>query len=191
MRKTASFVILVSLLLIAGCTSPSSPVSSPGTGTSLPALADPLAFGKPLPMDGNITLGSGNKTFIASIDSIEIDPIQENGDQSITIYLAVKNTGTDPHRLVWYCKLTDLNGKTYGGIGISHAGSGARSGKIPPGITEAARDYVTVRSDRDLAALSRGAVLDVYFMEKTSNDIPVSDVPDYHASWKIDPGTIH
>jgi hypothetical protein len=191
MKKTAILVILVSLLLIAGCTSPSPSSGSSTPGISLPFSTGSLVQGKPLPMDGNITLGSGNKTFKVWIDSFEIDPVKENGDQSITIYVAAKSTGTERVRLVWFSKLTDLNGKTYGGIGISHDGSGARTVWLsqydPP---EAARDYVTIRSDRDLSVLSKGAVLDVYFMEKPLDNVSVSMTPDYHVAWTIDPGTI-
>lgn len=190
MQKTAILVIMVSMLLIAGCTSQSSTTGSSGKGISLPTSADPLVQGKSLPMNGHMTLGSGNKTFDVSIHSFEIDPIQENGDRSITIYVLARNTGTEPIRMVWFSKLTDLNGKTYGGIGISHGGNGARSRWIEPRIAEAARDYVTIRSDRDLATLAKGGILDVYFMEKPYDDIPISNVPDYHASWIIDPGTI-
>jgi hypothetical protein len=191
MKKTAILVVLVSLLLIAGCTSQPSPAGSSGSGLSLPTSADPLFQGKPLPMIGNTTLGSGNRTFNVFIESIEVDAVKENGDQTITIYVVAQNQGTEPIDLVWFCKLTDLNGKTYGGIKISHDGNGARPKTILPTMGDAARDYVPIRSDRDLSTLSKGAVMDVYFMNKVSDDIPVSDVPDYHASWIINPGVIH
>jgi len=190
MKKTAIFVLMISLLLIAGCTTPSSPSGSPGAGISLPSPFGSLSMGKPHAQSEYVILGSGNRTYNASIHSFEIDPAKENGDQTITIYVSVKNIGTEPSQLVWFSKLTDLNGKTYGGIGISHAGSGARTYWLNPGgIPEAARDYVTIRSDRDLETLKKGAVLDVYFMEKYPNTT-ISDKPDYHATWTIDPGSI-
>ena len=130
-------------------------------------------------------------TFTAALYSIEVDPVQANGDQTITIYAGITNTGNEVMREVWYSKLTDVNGKTYGGIGISHAGSGARTFWISHNNTEMARDYVNVRSDRDLAALAKGAVLDIYFMKYPGDNETVSSVPDYHAAWTIDPGTIH
>jgi hypothetical protein len=191
MKETATLVILVSLLLITGCTSQQSPGGSSGSGLSLPMSADPLVQGKPLPMTGNITLGSGNRTFNVFIESIEVDPVKENGDQTITIYVVAQNQGTEPIDMVWFSKLTDLNGKTYGGIGISHNGNGARPKTLWPGMGDAARDYVPIRSDRDLTTLAKGAVLDVYFMNKISDDAPVSNIPDYHASWIIEPGMIH
>jgi hypothetical protein len=142
-------------------------------------------------MDGNITLGSGNRTFDVTIYSIEVDPVKENGDQELAIYIRIKNTGTERIRLVSFSKLTDLNGKAYGGIGISKGGTGARTAWIyPNGTPEAPRDYVVLRSDRDLATLSKGAVLDVYFMEKPLDNVSVSMEPDYHATWTINPGTI-
>jgi hypothetical protein len=188
MKKTAILAILAVLLLIAGCTTTSSPPNPPAT--ILPSTANPLAGGKILPMTGNISLGSGNQTIDVALNSIEVEPVQENGDQFITIYVTAINTGTKQVQLVWYSKLTDQNGKMYGGVGISHGGNGARSKWILPGNGDIPRDYVVVRSDRDLATLSKGAVLDVYFMNKPSDDIPVSDVPDYHVAWTVNPGII-
>ena len=190
MKKTVLLVIMVCILLIAGCTTQSSNAGSSGTVPPTPSSANPPGQSNSLPMDGHIVYTTAHTTFEVWIDSIEVDAVQENDDLSITIYVVAKNTGTKPIRLVWFSRLTDLNGKTYGGIGLSHSGSGARSNWIQPNMSEAARDYVTIRSDRDLTALAKGAVLDVYFMEKPSDDIPVSLVSDYHTSWIINPGAI-
>jgi hypothetical protein len=107
----------------------------------------------------------------------------------IDIYVVAKNTGKDMIRYTWFSKLTDLNGNTYGGIGLSHGGDGARTFWRPPGAAEAARDYVNVNSDQDLAVLSKGAILDVYFMEYKQNQT-LSLIPDYHVTWVVDPGAI-
>jgi len=190
MKKTVLLVIMVCILLIAGCTTQSSNPGLSGTVPPTSSSANLPGQGNSLPMDGHTVHTTANTTFEVWIDSFEVDAVQENGDQTITVYVVAKNTGTKPIRLVWFSRLTDLNGKTYGGIGISHGGSGARSDWIQPNMSEAARDYVTIRSNPDLATLAKGAVLDVYFMEKPSDDIPVSLVPDYHTSWIIDPGVI-
>ncbi|MDD1684873.1 MAG: hypothetical protein LUQ19_03170 [Methanoregula sp.] len=191
MKKILIVIIILSTLLAAGCTSQSSGTTPSGTGTMPQAQATLPVNKNTLPMNGHTIIGSGNRTLDVSVDSFEVGSVYDNGNRDITVYIAAINTGTEPERMVWFSKLTDSKGKSYGGIGISHAGSGARSGWILPNITEAARDYVTIHSDLDLAGLSKGAVLDVYFMEKPSDDIPVSMVPDYHVSWIIDPGTIH
>ena len=184
------FVILVSLLVIAGCaTSAPVPGSAAATATGTPAAVQ-AAAGSPLPMDRHVTLGSGNKTVDVSVESFEVGPKEETGIRIVTIYVAAHNTGTRPVMMVWYSRLTDQEGKPYGGIGISHDGDGARTNWILPNGTEAARDYVVVNSDRNLALLSKGAVLDVYFMDKPSEYANVSDVPDYHVAWTINPGTI-
>jgi hypothetical protein len=82
-----------------------------------------------------------------------------------------------------------MYGNSFGGIGISHQGNGARSGKILPGTGgEAARDYIVIHSDESFTTLSKGAVLDVYFMEKISDEN--SMVPDYHVAWTVNPGVI-
>jgi len=194
MKKILLSGCVVILLFVAGCmTIPS------GTGTiqpTLPGTTPPLpvpsitAVTNPvLPMNASVKLGTGETPFTASVDSFEIDTPTEPGKQTITIYIAVKNTGTVPVQLVWFSRLTDINGDTYGGIGISHGGNGARSGLIAPNTTEAARDYIVV-PEAGFAQLSKGAILDVYFMVKKSDSEPVSLVPDYHPRWAIDSGVI-
>jgi hypothetical protein len=131
-----------------------------------------------------------NTTFEVWFDSFEVGAVEDDGNQELTIYVAAKNTGDGPLQLVWFSKLTDLNGKTYGGIGISKGGSGARTTWIQPNTTEMARDFVVIRSDRDLAALKQGAVLDVYFIERPSEEYPASLEPDYHTRWTIPAGAI-
>jgi hypothetical protein len=189
MKATSVTILLICILLATGCVSQTPREVTPQTPV-LPASVDPLTQGKPLPMDGHAVHTTPNTTFEVWIDSFEIGEVGENGEQELTIYVAAKNTGTGPLRMTWYSKLTDLNGKTYGGIGISHGGSGARSKWITPEMTEAARDYVIVRSDRDLAALKKGGVLDVYFFEKPDDAAPIGNVPSYHTAWTIDAGAI-
>jgi hypothetical protein len=190
--KFVIFGCVVILLLIAGCTTISSDTGTPQPMSPVPKLSVPtpsvtVVPNPVLPMNAQVVLGIPENPFTASIDSFEIDPPSEPGKQTITIYVAVKNTGTEPIQLVWFSRLTDISGKIYGGIGISHGGTGARSGLIYPNMTEAARDYVVV-PEADFAQLSKGAILDVYFMEKKS-DTP-SLVPDYHVQWAIDPAVI-
>lgn len=187
MKNIALLAITVGILLSAGCTTlstttPSSQVTTVPTfpGTTLPDTI--------LPMDGVVTLGTGNNTMVVSLDSIEVDPSTEYGNKTITIYVLAKNNGTTSRQFVWFSKLTNVYGNSFGGIGVSHKGSGARTGKILPGGSEAARDYVVLYSDDSFATLSKGAVLDVYFMEKRSDEI--SMVPDYHVAWQINPGVI-
>jgi len=190
--KLAVFSCVVILLLIAGCTTipsdtgahqPTSPVPELSVPTpSVTVVPNPV-----LPMNAQVVLGTKENPFTASIDSFEVDSPSEPGQQTITIYVAVKNNGTEPIQLVWFSRLTDISGKIYGGIGISHGGTGARSGLIYPNMTEAARDYVVV-PEADFAQLSKGAILDVYFMEKKSDTLSL--VPDYHVRWAIDPAVI-
>jgi len=175
------------LLLIAGCTAPAPDIVTPLPTSPVPTTTVTPVENPVLPMDAEVVFGSGDKQLTAWIDSFETDPPSEPGKKTITIYVAVKNTGTEPVQLVWFSRLTDVTGKIYGGIGISHDGNGARSGLIIPNVTEAARDYIVV-SDEDFEKLSRGALLDVYFMEKKSDT--VSLVPDYHARWSVDPAII-
>ena len=191
MKKMLCMSLIAGLLLIAGCTS-----VSPGPGTPEPATPAPAlpVQGTPdnvQPMNAVVPLGNDKNPFSVSIYSFENSTLSAPGKHTITIYVAAKNTGTKPIQFVWFSKLTDRNGYYYGGIGLSHGGNGARTGLIQPNTTEAARDYVEVGSDQDLATLSDGALLDVYFMEKTDKDnTTVTLVPDYHVTWAIDPGVI-
>lgn len=191
-------IMIICLLLAAGCTSapaqntsqstmPHSPAPTGGT-LGIPTSVVTIAPGTALPMNAEVALGSAQKPFNVSIDSIEVDPQTEPGKRTITIYVGAKNTGDDLIMLTWFSKLTDATGKSYGGIGVSHAGSGARTRNITPNWTEMARDYVVVDSDEGFAALANGAILDVYFIEQPKAD--GSTKPDYHTAWVIDPGVI-
>ncbi|MDO8873381.1 MAG: hypothetical protein Q7V05_11735 [Methanoregula sp.] len=188
MKNIAILAITVCVLLVAGCTTTpatTTPSGSVSPGPTFPGMAslDPV-----LPMDGKATLGSGNNTMEVSLYNIEVDPSTDSGIQTITINVLARNTGTTPRKFVWFSKLTNTYGNSFGGIGISHRGSGARSAKIPPGMGEIPRDYIEIHSAESFATLSKGAVLDVYFMERTSNE--TSMVPDYHVAWTVNPGVI-
>jgi len=180
--KTLAFMLVIAgMLIAAGCSAPA----------ALPAATGTPAGEKILPMSGNVTLGSGNKTVNVFLHSIELDAKTENEPgRTVTIYVAAENTGTEPVMYVWYSKLTDVNGNSYGGINISHKGSGARTGRIQPRYTEAARDFIDQLTNQDLGILSKGAVLDVYFFEKSGPDGTIAAEPDYHVAWTIDPGAI-
>jgi hypothetical protein len=187
-KNIAILVITVCVLLVAGCTTAPSTATPPGTVSPLPTFSGKVVPDQVLPMYGNTTLGTGNHTMEVSLYSIAVDPPTEPGIHTITVRVIAKNTGTTPRRFIWFSKLTNIYGNSFGGIGISHGGNGARSDNIYPGISEGARDYIDLHSDESLATLSRGAVLDVYFMERTSNQ--TSMVPDYHVAWTINPGVI-
>jgi hypothetical protein len=190
MKNILILIFLAGIVLAAGCTS--APANT-GPSTPGPVPTGPAELAAPagaLSMNGHDIHKTPNTTFEVWVDSFEPGSPDGNGVRPLTIYVAAKNTGTGPLRMVWFSKLTDINGNTYGGIGISHGGNGARTDWIKPNNTEAARDYINIYSAEDLATLSKGAILDVYFMEKPSDTVPVSMIPDYHTSWIIDPGTI-
>jgi len=171
MKTLLIFLAIALMVCIAGCTSSPPPQNA-------------------LPMNGSTVLGSGNHTTLVSINSFEVTPPGIDGNQTITIYVAAKNTGTDPVRYIWFSQITDASGKTYGGIGVSHSGHGARTAEIQPNTTEAARDYVVTGSAADLQTINKGgAFLDVYFMEQKDN-VTQAQVPDYHVTWKLDPDSI-
>ena len=188
MRKTvfALIAILTILLVSAGCT------SAPSSSESQSLIsATPEAYTVPqtaLPMKTILPLGNATTPFNVSIDSFEIKPNDDNTSSTITIYVAAKNTGKQQIKFVWFSELTDMNGNSFGGIGISHGGNGARTAWIPPNNTEMARDYVVV-DNSEVTTLAKGAVLDVYFMQQQDN-VTHSMVPDYHVTWVVDPGAI-
>lgn len=188
MKNIAILAITVCVLLVAGCTTTPATITPSGQVSPVPTSPDKASQVPVLPMDGNVTLGSGNNTMEVSLDSIEVDPSTDSGNKTITIYVLARNTGTTPRQFVWFSKLTNTNGNSFGGIGISHLGSGARTSEILPTNGEAARDYIEIRSAESFATLSKGAVLDVYFMDRTSGKN--SMVPDYHVAWTVNPGVI-
>ncbi len=187
MRKIVIFTFAVIFLVIAGCTT--TPSTTPA-GTTAPVATSPPTNvpENALPMKTVVPLGNATHGITVGVDSFELAPNAGNMTD-VTIYVTAKNTGKDPIKFVWYSKLTDKDGKAYGGIGWSHDGSGARTTWILPDKSETARDYVGVDSAEHLAAFRDGAVLDVYFIEQKENGTPTLK-PDYHVTWAIDPGAI-
>ncbi len=162
------FAILgISFILVAGCTT-----STPGiTGTHA------------LSQDDVAVLVNGTSAFNASIYQITAGRSQ-SGDHEIDIYIAALDTGTTPIHLHWFSRITGANGVSYGGVGVSHAGSGAETDELGPGDMGTPRDYVIITSDKDYEALSKGATLDVSFVtEPPANQKPVS----FSAEWTLDP----
>ena len=188
MKNIAILAITICVLLVAGCTTTPATTTPSGQVSSAPTFPGKASLDPVLPMDGTVKLGSGNNTMDVYLYNIEVDPQTDNSTHTITINVFAGNNGTTPRQFVWFSKLTNMYGNSFGGIGISHKGSGARSGQISPGFGEIPRDYIEIRSDESFATLSKGALLDVYFMERTNNE--TSMVPDYHVAWAVDPGVI-
>ncbi|MFA5221314.1 MAG: hypothetical protein WC391_03395 [Methanoregula sp.] len=169
MKTILILIATACLILVAGCSTISSP-SQTVPGSSL-KMNEPAA------------LSGGNYSFNASISEISVDS-SATGGHTINIFITAKNTGTNPVRLTWFSKLTGPDGTTFGGVNVSHGGAGAHSSLLSPGLSETARDYVVVQSDKEYAALSHGAMLDVAFSgQQDANETPVT----LHASWTIDP----
>ena len=184
-KKIMILTLAIIFLLVAGCTT-----GNPGnltTTKAIPSVAATTAAaslpGKALLSSTVVTLGTSTSPFTASLDSFHVSTTADNSTQ-ISIYVATKNTGKQPVKLVWFSKLTDKNGNAYGGIGVSHGGQGAKTAMILPNATETARDFVIVRSPQQLAALSEGSTLDVYFMEQAGNTA-VPFTPDFHVAWAL------
>ena len=188
MKNIAILAITVCVLLVAGCTTPTATTTPSGQVSFVPTFPGKTSLDPVLPMNGTVKLGSGNNTMDVFLYSIEVDPPTDSVIKTISINVLVGNNGTTPRQFVWFSKLTNMYGNSFGGIGISHKGTGARSAKIFPNMGEIPRDYIEIRSADSFATLSKGAVLDVYFMERTNNE--TSMLPDYHVAWAINPGVI-
>ncbi len=170
MKNILILIATACLLLVAGCSTTSSPAHTAAPGSSL-QMHEPAA------------LSGGNYSFNASISDITVASSADGG-HTINIFITAKDTGTNPVRLTWFSKLTGADGSTFGGVNVSHGGSGAHSALLSPGISDTPRDYVVVPSDKEFAALSQGATLDVtFFGQQTDTETPVT----FHASWAIDP----
>jgi hypothetical protein len=120
----------------------------------------------------------------ASVSQIQVDS-KGPDNHVIDIYITVTNTGTQSIRPVWYSKITDMSGKSHGGIGVSHGGSGATGNMLAPGYSHTARDYVLIDSDKDYSELAKGATLEVLVTGSPSMDkLPVY----FRTAWNIPPG---
>ena len=177
MKKAVLLAIAFCLILVAGCSTTTS--SPPATPAPAPAPA-----AQPVAVKEVSVMKSGNYSLITSIDHIDVDS-KDSGRHTVNIYLTVRNNGTESQRLVWYSKLTGKNGLSYGGVGVSHGGSGARTFVLYPGDSNTARDYVTVDSEQEYAALKNGgATLDVEYADQAS---PLEPIPNLHSTWILEP----
>lgn len=94
------------------------------------------------------------------------------------------NVGKTPFQLQWFSTLTNADGVSFGGIGISHGGTGAETPVLGPGIPATGRDYITIDSAQDYQTLKNGATLTVNFVtEPFGSEPPVS----FSTSWALNP----
>jgi len=173
MKKIALLAIAFCLILAAGCSTTSSPLpATPAPTVQHPAIKEVSV------------MKNGNYSLTSSIDHIDVDS-KGSGTYIVNVYLLVANAGTEPIRIVWYSKLTDKNGLSHGGVGISHNGAGARTFVVYPNTSGTARDYVTVDSEQAYAALKNGgATLDVDYADQES---PLEPIPNLHSTWTLEP----
>jgi len=181
MKQIISLILIAALLLIAGCTTPQT------TGEMKNIAPTPGSIqGHPFKFNDPVTLTNKSSSFIALIENIETTK-KGPDNYLIDIYITIKNTGSTPLQLVWFSRITDNRGKTYGGVGVSHGGSGAVASQIPPGYSATARDFVRIESDSDFAALADGAILDVTFIDQIPKN---QQSAVFHDIWTIGPGII-
>jgi hypothetical protein len=175
-------VLAFSLILAAGCTS-TPPASTTGTPT-VSATTLKVTDGGNLPNQSEIAvLTNGTYAVNASIEQISVDK-SDSGAHTVDIYVNAKNAGKDPVTLHWYSRITGADGVSFGGVGVSHDGSGAETGSLGNGESETARDYVVIDSDKEYATLSQGAVLEVFITtEPKGAASPVS----FTAVWSLNP----
>ena len=169
-------VLVIAIALAAGCTS--APAGSTAAGTAQPA---PGTGSSAIAQAGTAVLTNGTYAVNATIDTISVDRSADGGHQ-VNIYLNAKNAGTGPVQLQWYSQLTAADGTTFGGVGISHDGSGAETNTLGPGQAEEARDYVSIDTNKDYSKLENGATLTVFFTtEPLEKEAPAS----FTATWKL------
>jgi hypothetical protein len=171
------------LLLGAGCTT-TGPASDQQTGSGLSGSGTQAAG---LNLNEPARLANGSWSVTAAVSELDTSS-SKPGRNMLDIYIRATNTGTKPVLLAWYSKITTPDGKSYGGIGVSHAGSGAHTPPLSPGSSATVRDYIVVESDQDFAALSNGATLDVVITAQESESSPA--VALFTASWAVGPGRI-
>jgi hypothetical protein len=179
MRKSilCTFAILgISLILVAGCTSST---GTPNTSASSPGAAGNAAAGQ----EQVVTLVNGTYAFNASIYDITTTALP-SGRHQVNIFVTVTNAGKTPVQLRWFSTLTNAEGVSFGGVGVSHGGNGAETPPLMPGISATGRDYITIDSDQDYQTLSKGTTLTVNFVtEPSNNQTPVS----FSTAWILDP----
>jgi len=175
--------VTLCLLLAAGCTT-TVPAAEQQTGSGLSGSGSQAAG---LKLNEPALLANGSWSITATVSQMDTSS-SKPGRNILDIYIRATNTGSKPVLLTWYSKITTTDGKTYGGIGVSHGGSGAQTPPLTSGSSATVRDYIVVVSDEDFASLAKGGMLDVAFIAQESESTP--PVAFFTASWAVDPGRI-
>jgi len=171
----------IALLLSAGCTS-----GTGSNGTAAGTTASPATGMAGLDQDRVFSLTNGTYAFNASIDQISATALPSGGHE-VNIFATVLNTGKTPVQLQWFSTLTSADGRSFGGVGVSHGGYGAETDPTWPGISASGRDYVTIPSDQDYQALKNGATLRIdFFTVPLANQTGQPPVRS-SATWTLDP----
>jgi len=173
----------IGLLLVAGCTSGTGRNGATGTAVSPAAGTSGQAA---IDQDRVFSLSNGTYAFNVSIDEVSATALPPGGHQ-VNIFTTLVNTGKTPVQLRWFSTLTGADGRSFGGVGVSHGGYGAETDPDWPGISASGRDYVTIASDQEYQALKNGAVLRIDFftvpLASRTGQIPAS----FSATWTLDP----
>jgi hypothetical protein len=162
------------MVLVAGCTSSPGTPGMSATGAGGTAVVD---------QDQVAALVNGTYAFNASIYAITTTALSPGGHQ-VNIFVTAINAGKNPVQLRWFSTLTNAEGVSFGGVGVSHGGTGAETPVLGPGIRATGRDYVTIDSDQAYQTLGKGTTLTINFVtEPLGNETPVS----FSTEWTLDP----
>jgi hypothetical protein len=87
----------------------------------------------------------------------------------IDIYITAIKTGPPLIQMPWFSTITDANGVSHGGVGVSHAGS-VETGPFAPGSQGTTPELCRNRLGADYEALAREATLEVSFVTEPLTD---------------------
>jgi hypothetical protein len=171
MKKVLIIAILISFLVVTGCSTISS--------------SSPVKTNVGISINEQKTMEDNGISCAISIDKMEFDPnIQSNPNvpHTLNIYMSLKNSGQQAIGLDCFTTITD-----YAGVSATSLGVG-NSNLLYPQSTQVLHDKILIYDQQYSAILSKNSNLGVKCMSSSPFAKPYSN--NLKASWDVTPSNI-
>jgi len=161
MKNVAMIVIIISLILIAGCSTVQS--------------VNPIPVSSSRPINEPVMVEEKGYSFIISVDQLKFDQSFSNSHM-LNVYMTIKNTGSKALGITCISKITDY-------ASVKTVGSGASTKLLYPDESQSVKNIILIQ-DKQYNALSKDSKLEINCMGMES---PGKGWMNFDASWDVKP----
>jgi hypothetical protein len=176
-------LLVVAFLLAMGCVSENQqsiaqiPTDVATTTQVQPTPTTPQELGNSINEPAKMEING--ESFLISIDQLKFAPNNPNSHM-LTIFMTVKNTGTQGLKLMCCSQITDYAEVNNPGACV------AGTNLLYPGDSQSIKDIIVITSDKQYNALSKKSELTIHCMGQQSGGQEIND----KASWNVNPGDL-